>query len=404
MIWKLAWRNIWRNPRQSLVLISAISIGVLCSLFIVAFYYGMVAQRVNSVIEKELSHLQIHHPQFRDDMDPVFQIGQSDSIADALRKMENIKAVAARIRIQGMVASAAGSSGILVNGIDPLHENKTTGIQKRVTGGSYLDTSMRQPVLISEHLMAKLKTGMHRKLVFTFQNADGEVVSAAFKICGTFRSNSKPFDLANVFVRLEDLRNLQGDKKELNEIAILLEDPDKILETQEMIRQQIPDYKVENWQELTPEMKLLVGTFMQTMYIVMGIILLALSFGITNTMLMSVVQRTREFGMLLAFGMKKRRVFSMILLETFMLMLCGLPVGILLALGIILHYGRKGINLEIYSKTMESFGYDQVIYPVITMDHLLTMLALISILVFISAIGPARRALSFKPIEALRKI
>jgi ABC-type lipoprotein release transport system permease subunit len=404
MIGMLAWRNIWRNPRQSLVLIAAISMGVLCSLFIVAFYSGMVVQRVDSVIKKELSHIQIHHPMFKDELDPAFQIAQSDSIADALSSLENVQAVAKRIRLQGMVSSPAGSSAIILNATNPEAEQNTTGLRNRMTNGSYLDTPMRQAVLISEHLLAKLKTAVHRKLVFTFQNSEGEVVSAAFKICGTFKSNSKPFDLMNVFIRLEDLRSLQGNKKDLNEIAILLKDRNDLEKIQNLIREKLPDYKVENWQELSPEMRLLVSTFQETMYIFMAIILLALSFGITNTMLMSVVQRTREFGMLLAFGMKKSRIFLMILLETFLIMLCGLPLGILMALGIIFYYGKKGINLEIYNKTMESFGYDTIIYPVITADHLINMLALISLLVLVSALGPARRALSLKPVEALRKI
>jgi len=156
--------------------------------------------------------------------------------------------------------------------------------------------------------------------------------------------------------------------------------------------------------EISPEMKLLVGSFNQSMYIYMGIILLALAFGVTNTMLMSVVQRTREFGMLLAFGMKKSKIFNMVMLETFLLTLCGLPLGFLMATIGIAYTHQHGINLSIYKDTMESFGYDLIVYPEITYRHMITLLILVFILVFISALGPARRALSFNPIEALRKI
>jgi len=259
-------------------------------------------------------------------------------------------------------------------------------------------------VLISERLMSKLRVKENSKIVFTFQNAEGEVVSAAFKVTGVFSTNSKPYDLANVFVRLQDLQQLQGQVTEVNEIAMLLKDHNKVDELKNKLQNNFPSTKVETWMEISPEMKLLVGSFNQSMYIYMGIILLALAFGITNTMLMSVVQRTREFGMLLAFGMKKSKVFNMVMLETFLLTLCGLPLGFLLASIAIGYTHQYGINFSKHKDTMESFGYDLIVYPVITSGHMITLLVLVFILIFLSALGPARKALSYNPIEALRKI
>ncbi|MBK7302562.1 MAG: ABC transporter permease [Saprospiraceae bacterium] len=404
MLWVLAWRNIWRNKKQSFVLMAAIAIGVLCALFIVAFYYGMIDQRVKSVIQNEISHIQVHHPKFREEFDPKYFIGNADSIMKIIRMNPEVSAVAGRINIQGIVAATAGSSGILINGVNPDEEKILTGLNRKIVTGSYFDASQKNPVLISERLMSKLRVKENSKVVFTFQNADGEVVSAAFKVTGVFATNSKPYDLANVFVRLQDLQQLQGEGIEVNEIAMFLKDHGKVDELKNKFEILFPATKVETWMEISPEMKLLVGSFNQSMYIYMGIILLALAFGITNTMLMSVVQRTREFGMLLAFGMKKSKIFNMVMLETFLLTLCGLPLGFLMATIGIAYTHQHGINLSIYKDTMESFGYDLIVYPEITYRHMITLLILVFILVFISALGPARRALSFNPIEALRKI
>lgn len=404
MLWVLAWRNIWRNKKQSFVLIAAISIGVLCALFIVAFYYGMIDQRIKSVIQNEISHIQIHHPKFREDIDPKYYIQNADSVLKMIRTNPEVTAVAGRINLQGIVAATAGSSGILINGVNPVEEQILTGLDRKIIAGNYFDASQKNPVLISERLMSKLRVKENSKIVFTFQNAEGEVVSAAFKVTGVFSTNSKPYDLANVFVRLQDLQQLQGQVTEVNEIAMLLKDHNKVDELKNKLQNNFPSTKVETWMEISPEMKLLVGSFNQSMYIYMGIILLALAFGITNTMLMSVVQRTREFGMLLAFGMKKSKVFNMVMLETFLLTLCGLPLGFLLASIAIGYTHQYGINFSKHKDTMESFGYDLIVYPVITSGHMITLLVLVFILIFLSALGPARKALSFNPIEALRKI
>jgi len=120
MLWVLAWRNIWRNKKQSFVLIAAISIGVLCALFIVAFYYGMIDQRKKSVKQNEIYTIQIHHPMFREDIDPKYYIQSADSVLKMIRTNPEVTAVAGRINLQGIVAATAGSSGILINGVNPV--------------------------------------------------------------------------------------------------------------------------------------------------------------------------------------------------------------------------------------------------------------------------------------------
>ncbi len=404
MMFGLAWRNIWRNPKQSLVLILAISIGVFCALFIVSFYYGMINQRIQSVISTEISHIQIHSKDYSLEDDQTTPLNSSDSLLRIIKNMEHVKASCGRINVSGMIQATAGSSGLIVHGIDPEEEAKVTDIASTLTQGKFLPESPVIPIFLSERLMSKLKVRLNSRIVFTFQNNAGEVISSAFKVYGSFKTKSSPFDLMNAYVRRSDLVSLQGGSQDYNELAILLDDNRNTEMVKKSLQAQWPSLKIQSWKEISPEMQLLVSTFDQTMYIYMGIILLALAFGMTNTMLMSVVQRTREFGMLLAFGMKKIKIFSMVMLETLFIALCGLPAGLLLAIGTIKYFGIKGINLSIYKETMESFGYDQIIFPMLTSKHLWTLMILIAVLVFIAALGPARKALSFNPIESLRKL
>jgi ABC-type antimicrobial peptide transport system permease subunit len=155
--------------------------------------------------------------------------------------------------------------------------------------------------------------------------------------------------------------------------------------------------------EISPELGLTVSVGDQMVYIFMGIILLALAFGIVNTMMMSVIERTREIGMLLALGMNKFKIFMMIILETFFLILAGCPIGILLAFATIGITHRTGINFSQFSEVYSSFGYSSIIYPTLTWNQFGNIVVLIILTALFSALFPARRALKLKPAESLKK-
>jgi ABC-type antimicrobial peptide transport system permease subunit len=137
-------------------------------------------------------------------------------------------------------------------------------------------------------------------------------------------------------------------------------------------------------------------------YIYVGIILLALAFGIINTMLMSVLERVKELGMLMAIGMNKTRVFSMIMLESVFLTLTGAAVGLIITYVVVQITGRTGINLAMWAEGLEAIGYSAIVYPVVTAENYVVILVLVIITGIISAIWPARKALKLNPAEALR--
>jgi ABC-type antimicrobial peptide transport system permease subunit len=155
--------------------------------------------------------------------------------------------------------------------------------------------------------------------------------------------------------------------------------------------------------ESAPEMNLIVSSSEQSMYIYLSIIMLALAFGIINTMLMAVLERTREIGMLMALGMSRVKVFMMILLETCFLVLTSTPIGLLLAAGTVGYYGHYGIDRSDAKAALQSFGLSEIIYPVLITSNYITILELVIITAFVSAIFPARKALSLNPSEAIRK-
>ena len=403
MLTKIASRNIWRSKKRSLIIIASVSIGLWAGIFIMAFYNGMIEQRINAAIASELSHIQLYHPEFRKDCEIKYYLPKGQKMLEIIKKDSNVKATTGRIIIKGMIASASGSSGITINGVMPEQEELVTNLKGKLIKGNYFSPKKENELLLSEKLRKKLKLNLNKKTILTFQDMDGNLASAAFRITGIYKTINGPYDDANVFVKITDVDSLAGIPNAINEIAVLLNSSTSVPEIQKKLKSQFPKIAIKNWMEISPELGLTVSVGDQMVYIFMGIILLALAFGIVNTMMMSVLERTREIGMLLALGMNKFKIFLMILLETFFLILAGCPIGISLAFATIGITQRTGINFSQFTEVYSSFGYSPIIYPSLTWNQFVNILVLIILTALFSALFPARRALKLKPAETLKK-
>lgn len=400
---KISWLNVWRSKKRSLIIITAVIIGLWSGIFLLAFYNGMVQQRVSSVIANELSHLQLHHPEFRKEFEIKYGIPEGNRSLQQIQSLPEVKHAAGRIIIKGMIASASGSSGISINGIMPEAEDSLTGLGGKITTGKYFNAQKSNEILVSERTLQKLKLKLKNKVILTFQDTEGNLASGAFRIIGTFKTISNPYDDANIFININDAAMLSVLGNQFSEIAILLKSNESLATVQQVLQQQYPSLEVKNWTELSPEIAMTESVSDQMVFIFMGIILLALSFGIINTMLMAVLERTREIGMLLALGMNRLKVFGMIMMETFFLVFAGCPFGILLALATIAITNRTGIHLQIFADMGSNFGYEEVVYPALARQQFVTILLLIILTAVISALFPAQRAVRLNPSESLRK-
>lgn len=403
MLVKVSWRNIWRNRKRSIIIILAVTIGLSAGIFLMAFYNGMMEQRVNTAIQHEISHIQVHHPSFCKEYDISFYLQNGPAILEQVNTQAGTQAAAGRFIIKGMIASAAGNSGITINGIIPEQEKRVTGLPGKIKEGDYFSTQINNELLIGEKLLKKLKLKLRSKVILTFQDKEGNIASAAFRIKGIFKTSNTPYDESNVFVKTEDVDSLAGLDGQLNEIAILLRSGQLLEEAQTSLSRAYPSAEIKNWMEIAPEIGLTVAVADQMAFIFMGIILLALSFGIINTMMMSVLERTREIGMLLALGMNKPRVFKMILLETVYLVMAGCPGGIAIAFTAIAVSNKTGIRFKKLEDVYASFGYSDMIYPAITGRQFGIIMALVVITAVVSALFPAWKALRLNPAHSIRK-
>lgn len=241
------------------------------------------------------------------------------------------------------------------------------------------------------------------RLILNFLDAGGNQTGAAFRICGIYRTNNDLFEALSVFVPEAELRELTGlNEGQYHRIIARLGDNDLTGNVTPLIREALPGLEVLSWKEIQTDLALIADYINQIYGMFMVIILAALAFGIVNTMLMSVLERTRELGMLSAIGMNRRRIFVMIMLESVFLSIVGGFAGMAVSAAVIGITGRTGINLVKYAEGMEAFGYSASLYPTIGADFFIMLTVMIVITGILSAIYPARKALQLSPVEALR--
>jgi ABC-type lipoprotein release transport system permease subunit len=403
MLFSLSWRNIWRSKRRSLIMITAIMLGVCAGIFSAAFYQGMANQRIDKAIKTELAHIQIHDPQFRQANEINKYMPDGAVIADKIRHIDSRPGVSERIVLFSMISSAETGTGVKILGVDPDREKQVSNIHEKISEGSYFGEDVRYPILVGRKLLEKLKVKLGSKVVLTIQDIHNNITYGAFRVVGVYSTANNAFDESNVFVRYQDLAGLISmPEGACHEIAVLGEDLEQIPVLKEQIKTIAPQKEIMTWTELSPEMNYLTEAMDLFMYIFIIIILFALLFGIVNTMLMAVLERRKEIGMLMAVGMNQMRIFFMIILETVMLSLTGGLLGVGLGYGVSEYFSTHPVDLSLWAEVYLDMGYDPYVYTVIEWPLLVNNALLVFATGILAAIYPAIKALQNHPAEALR--
>lgn len=404
MLGVISWRNVWRNKGRTLVVMLATMLGVAAISFSTSFMRTFVVNYVDNAIDDQYSHIQIAYPDFRTNQDIHLNIDHGEEIASSIKKMQGVYGVTARTTLMGMASSAKSSDGAQIYGVVPDDDGEVFGIRNAIVEGEYFNGIKNNPAIIGRAMAEKFNARVKSKIVLTFTDPQNNVVYGAFRVAGIFNSSSPALDQSAVFVQKSDLERLVGEEELTHIIAVRVEDQERLSEITAAIASKHPNLQVDTWKELAPELELVIGQSMTSLYIFMSIILLALAFGIVNTMLMAVLERVKELGMLMAVGMNKTRIFLMVMLETIIVTSIGGPAGFLLGFGVIRYFNRNGLDLSNYSKGLEEWGFDTVMYPHLEFYFYLIIAIGIVVTAVLAAIYPAIKAIKLKPAEALHKI
>ncbi len=472
MIQSIAWKNIWRNKKRSLVVIIAVTLGIISGVLLVGIMEGWVKQRLHDAIYNEVSHIQIHHAGYTKNEEIDLTVDKTDELRSMLDSLQEVAGWAARTKLVAMAVTPWATTGLFIYGVDPEKEKQVTEISAKVLpeAGSYLSRENPGDILISDKTAEILKlkqyiiTGIvadklkaknipgpvleklltlkdvryrspgdfrealkalftrkaldrygsqimeealdyriRSKVQITISDQEGNPVQGVFRICGIFKTSNTGFDQTSVFVNAEKLAELYGgDRILIHEVSVLLKDMDKLDEIRERLGGISGINSVRNWKELAPDAAMMNDFMVIYYFIFTGIIMLALAFGIINTMLMSILERTRELGMLMAIGMNRKRIFRMIMLETVFLTFTGALAGMFTGWIIAELLGKTGIHFTGWGEGFEAIGYAAVVYPEVKPGFILFTAVLVIITAVLSALWPARKALKLIPVEALR--
>ncbi len=400
---RMAWRNLWRNPRRTAVVLTAISVGVAGCVLAMAVNLGMVASMVDTAIRSGLGHLQIHAAGW--DASPELKIRLQDGgreIAQALDRVPESEHWAPRVRAQGLVASPRASVGIAIAGIDAERERGVSIAADSVVEGAWLGKPNR--LVLGDKLADRLDARVGTKLVVSVQDLEGELTGQAFRVAGILRSGSRELDDGAVFVRIEDAQALLGMDDAISEVVVVTGDRERVAAVQQELEAELGQgVEVRSWEQLEPLLVYMVQSFDSMGWIIYAAVFIAMAFGIANVLLMAVFERTREIGMMRAVGMSRGRVVAMVVLESTFVTVLGLVLGLVVtAIGLWLL--ADGIDISVWAGSIDAYGIASVLKPTLRARDLAPPIVIGGITAVLSSFWPALRAAGAKPADALRRL
>ncbi|MDI6779831.1 MAG: ABC transporter permease [Bacteroidota bacterium] len=404
MLLKLAWRNIWRNKRRSLIVVTAVVIGLVSLIFTDSLSVGMIRQILDNQIGSHISHIQIHKNGFNDNKIIQNCVPDYKKVETILQSDPSILHYSKRVITYGLISSASNSSGISIVGIDPKEEENITIIKKLMVGGKYL-TDKKRDIVIGKKLSEKLGVGIGDKIVLMATNISGNVAVDVFRVAGLYETSFSEFDRVTAYIDIGIAQEFLGITGKISEFAIIVNNVEKVEIIKETLAGRLgSSYEVMSYVDIIPAIILMVDSYDEMILVYYLIIGLATIFGIINVMLMSVFERVREFGVLMAMGMKNFKIFFMILSEALLLSSCGMIIGIIIGVGIYLPLSYSGINFSAFAEGLTMVGISAIVYPALTMQGVLNAIFIIPVISVVAAIYPAYRAISLQPIIAIRYV
>ncbi len=408
-IMKIGWRNLWRNKRRSLVVISSIAIGIFFMIFSMAFMNGMNVQMIENTIKTSLGHIAVHKTGFHEFMKLEYNFGLNSKVIESVEKIQEIKAYAPRVKIQGMIRSSESSRGIMIVGIDPEKEKEVSSIFDytiKDDQSSFLTAEDDNSILISKSLAKKLDLMLGDRVVVMFQDINNEITGIGLTVNGFFVTPLESFDKYVVFTTIKRLQKESGIGANISELNIILKDSRAVESIKADLTDRINDSKLEilSWKDMAPNLVSAVQLFDNMIYMFFVIIFITVIFSIANTLIMAIMERFHEIGVMKAIGTDPKWIFSIVMFEALNLGIVGLVIGVVAGVALTELLAITGIDFSFYIESMRMWGSGSIIYPMIKTLDIVVATIIVIINTMIAALYPAVKAARIKALEALHYV
>ena len=400
----LAWRNLWRNHRRTVIMLGAVVVGVWAMIFMTALTMGMVNDMIEDSISVLPGHVQVHNPDYLDDPNIANLLPMPDDEIEATFASAGLRAWATRIKVPAVVSSERASRGVTLLGINPQREEPMSFVEYEAVDGRFLEGPGDDGLVIGHKLARTLETELGKRVVLMSQDPDNDIADRGFRVVGLFSADVEAYEEQYIFAGKGTVQELLGVGNRVTSIVVLGDDYRNVEPVYEKVRALVDGgVTVSRWTELDSYLGTMLRVMDGFVLVWVIVIFLALSFGLVNTLVMAVFERVREIGLMLALGMKPSSILGQIVIESMMLLVIGLAIGNLLAWATIKPL-EGGIDISVVAEGMAMMGAASVLYPQLRLEDVILANTVVLILGFFASLSPAWRASRLQPVEAITKV
>ena len=404
----MAWRNIWRNTRRTILTISAIAFASLLLVFMLSFQFGSYETMINTSVKIHTGHLQIQAAEYRQKRNVRYVVSDLNKIAAVLENIPQIASYTYRAQTFSLISSAKRTYGALVTGIDPAGEAGVSRLKSLVRQGAYLSAEDTNQTLVGSLLARNLHVKIGDELTILGQGRDGSIAATVVTVKGIFTSGIDDFDRSSLQIPLktfQDVYAMPGMAHEVVIVAHSLSEVKSIKRTlQQDLSSRIPDQRLVtlDWDELMPGLRQSIEMDLISGLIFYILLVLVVAFSILNTFLMAIFERTKEFGVLMAIGTTPGRLTKVLLIESMTMAAIGIAAGIFIGSLLTLYFQLHGIDISGSSELLSQFGITGRIYPKLSWISAVSGPTAVLIITFLAALYPALKVRKMKPVAAMR--
>ncbi|HEY9190199.1 MAG TPA: FtsX-like permease family protein [Sulfurovum sp.] len=398
----LAWLSIWRRKTRSLMVIMMIALSLSGLLGLQGLYDGMISHFINTTIRSDSGEISLYDQGYRLNKSLEYRLTPISHYTEALSEIDAVEAYAVRLEKEGLIATAHKSLGAVLKGISLENERNFGGLDAFITQGAYSFGEKDQNALIGSALADKFNLDIGSRVVFTAQDAAGEINAISFRISGILKTGNNSIDDQAVFVSMEKMSTFLNVHQSATQIALRVKDAGHIPMVQQALQKRFPAIDVLRWDELYPfliQMQELMNIFNLASY---AIVFIVAALGIFGVMLVSVLERLREFSIMLAIGTPYPTVRNQIIMEAFFLGLIGYIAGAFGGWVLLWYMSTAGVDMRAFEAGLELYGYSAVMYANMHLYYFFQAFFAVFFATLLSVIWPLRKLKKIKPIQVIQ--
>ena len=404
---KMAWRNIWRNPRRTVLTISAIAFASILLVFMLSFQFGFYETAINASVRIHAGHLQIQTEGYQDKQSMRLVVPDPTALGNLLENIEAVAAYSYRANAFSLVSHDKRTYGVMVTGIDPVSEASVSTLKNVISKGTYLTEKDGYQALVGKLLADNLRVVPGDELTLLGQARDGSVAATVVTVKGIYKSGLDEFDRSSVHIPLKVFQDEYAMGESIHQVVTIGRSLTEVPEIKALIKSRLATQdpktplKVLDWEELMPGLRQAIELDLVSGLIFYLLLIIVVAFSILNTFLMAIFERTKEFGIMKAIGTTPGRLTKLLLIESLTITVVGILAGIILGIAVTYYFQVYGIDFSGSSELLGQFGISGRMYPRLSVFSILIGPGLVLAITILAALYPALKVRALRPVRAL---